>query len=606
MYLEFFSLKKKPFHVTPDPDFIYLSESHKEALASIIYGTEQKKGFIAITGAVGVGKTTILRLYLAQLQENPDGHVKTICILNPNLSFKDLLKSIYQEMEIEPGDEDVAGMVNHLHHVLIEEYGKGNNVVLVIDEAQNTPVETLENLRMLSNLETTTDKLIQIVLIGQSELDELLGRHELRQLKQRIAVRATIQPLSARESREYIAYRLTKAGSKEGSVFAERAIRKIVKEAQGVPRNINVICDNSLITGFGYQKNPVTLKIVEEVCADLKGRPAARSSWAGFRRIVRKPVALSGIILGILALGSLSWFMFRHPHAALVSPVNRSGHVETSRPTVHGDDTVPQSLAGADDGEYMIVCERSTKKLYIYRSVHGNIEQAGTYPYAGLRDRNGATDIPRGIHFLERMDRKSRTGKDNVIPIDYGTGHSGAVGFSRGTTGDVSGGYVLLKGDVVRRVPGGARQEGTPLVVVDKVQAGNFYERKEISQELRAVLEGWRKAWENKDIGKYFGYYADGFTNGNGMDLQTFKEYKKRILGSKNRISVEIRQMVFLLPPESGGKAAVVKFSQTYRSNKFKDVSIKAIYLRREESGFKIVKELNVARTVSGVRRTVG
>jgi len=189
MYKKYYDLKKDPFQLTPDPAFLYLSPSHKEALASIIYGVKKRKGFVCIVGEVGVGKTTIIRHYLNQREKN---QLKVIYIFNPNISYEGILKTIYQELGLKSKKPDVFSMVNHLHEVLIKEYRDGRNVVLIIDEAQNMPVETLENLRMLSNLETSTEKLLQIVLIGQPELDKILNLHELRQLKQRIAIRATI------------------------------------------------------------------------------------------------------------------------------------------------------------------------------------------------------------------------------------------------------------------------------------------------------------------------------------------------------------------------------------------------------------------------------
>ena len=162
--------------------------------------------------------------------------------------------------------------VRRLHDVLVEEYRQGHNVVLVVDEAQNMPIETLENLRMLSNLETSTDKLIQIVLVGQPEFDRILDRHELRQLKQRIAVRSTLAPLSAAESLAYIRYRLEKAGAESTDIFTRGALRRIVRHARGIPRLLNILCDNALITGLGYQKKPVTAAIVREVIADFEGK----------------------------------------------------------------------------------------------------------------------------------------------------------------------------------------------------------------------------------------------------------------------------------------------------------------------------------------------
>lgn len=293
MYLTYYNLQKEPFNITPDPDFLFLNESHKEALASIVYGIEKRKGFIAITGGIGLGKTTIVRAYL---ETKGDGHLKIIYIFNANITFKALLKTIYQELEIEDGAADVFEMVNHLHLTLISEYEAGNNIVLIIDEAQNMPVETLENLRMLSNLETSTDKLIQIVFIGQPEFDSLIDRPELRQLKQRIAMRTVIQPLSSRESMEYITHRFNRAGLKGEQPFTAPALHAIVTAAKGVPRTINILCDNALITGFGCEQRPVGLKVVREVLSDFSGRKKVLfNRWPYFAAAI-----LLAVVVGFL------------------------------------------------------------------------------------------------------------------------------------------------------------------------------------------------------------------------------------------------------------------------------------------------------------------
>ena len=271
MYMNYYGLKKEPFHITPDPEFLFLSESHKQALASMIYAIEKKKGFAAITGAVGVGKTTVLRSYLERVEH---AHLKVIYIFNPNIPFKSLVAVILQELGAKPATYDIPDMVHQLHRVLIDEYSAGRDVVLIIDEVQNMPVETMENLRMLSNLETSTEKLLQIILIGQTEFDKILERNELRQLKQRMAIRALIRPLSALESLAYIKHRLSKAGVKEGqvySVFSKKAIELIIKRAKGIPRTINILCDNALLTGFGLQQHPVTEEAVKEAISDLEG-----------------------------------------------------------------------------------------------------------------------------------------------------------------------------------------------------------------------------------------------------------------------------------------------------------------------------------------------
>ena len=265
MYLSFYGLQKEPFHTTPDPHFLFLSPSHKEALGAIIYGIEKKKGFVAIFGEVGVGKTTILRAYLEGKRQNKH---KTVYIFNPVLTYQELLKSILRGLDLVPTHSDLSEIINQLHEALIMEYRSNSTVVVVIDEAQNIPVDTLENLRMLSNLETSTDKLIQFILIGQPELEALLNQPRLRQLQQRIAIQATITILTLKESQDYIKHRIARASTGEPRVFSSGAIQLICRHAQGVPRRINMICDNSLSTGFGYQEKPVTTKVVKEIIGD--------------------------------------------------------------------------------------------------------------------------------------------------------------------------------------------------------------------------------------------------------------------------------------------------------------------------------------------------
>src|SRR5208337_2709925 len=244
MYLDFFKFKKNPFHITPDPDFLFLSPSHKEASASILYGIEQQKGFVAITGEVGVGKTTILRSYL----EGADPErIRVVYIFNAALSFEKLLNQIVSELGVPAVDEDPSQLVDSLFHYLIDEYKNDRNVVLIIDEAQNMPVETLERLRMLSNLETSKDKLLQIILVGQPEFEQKLNLPELRQLKQRMAIRCRIDALTHDESLAYIQHRLMKASLFHNPVFTKDALKRIVKEANGIPRIINVLCDNALV-----------------------------------------------------------------------------------------------------------------------------------------------------------------------------------------------------------------------------------------------------------------------------------------------------------------------------------------------------------------------
>ena len=278
MYLAFYGLKREPFHTTPDPNFLYLSPSHKEAMGAIVYGIEKRKGFIAIFGEVGVGKTTIIRAYL---EKTSDRKQKTVYILNPDVSFQGLLTEIFRSLDLVPSHDDSAEMVNQLQEVLIREYRSDSTVVLVIDEAQNMPVKTLEQLRLLSNLETSTDKLIQIVLIGQPELHTLLDHPTLKSFQQRIALRATIKPLSQKESQGYIEHRVALASATGMPLFTQGAMKLIIGEAQGIPRRLNILCDNALITGYGRQRKPVSISEVREILADMNtSRSSYLMKWA--------------------------------------------------------------------------------------------------------------------------------------------------------------------------------------------------------------------------------------------------------------------------------------------------------------------------------------
>lgn len=305
MYLDFFQLQKAPFHVTPDPAFLHFFPGHREALAVLVYGIELKKGFIALIGEVGMGKTTILRSFLERI--DPE-QTKVIYLLNANLSFDDLLQTLLREFDAAPESASASSRVNQLHGVLVEQFRQGRSVVLVVDEAQNMPAETLEGLRVLSNLETATDKLLQIVFCGQPEFDDKLERSELRQLKQRIAVRATLAPLTAAEGTRYIQHRLALAGAADQAIFTKGAIEEIVKEARGIPRLINILCDNALITAFGYQKRQVTRKVAREIIADRKVRTRPKTRrWS----IPSVGLATAAMAAGIFLSGAIDFGFMR-------------------------------------------------------------------------------------------------------------------------------------------------------------------------------------------------------------------------------------------------------------------------------------------------------
>jgi general secretion pathway protein A len=267
MYENFFGLRVKPFNLTPNPDFLYLSKTHREVYAHLLYGIQGRVGFIEVTGEVGTGKTTILRTILNDL--DPDTY-RVALVFNPKLTSIELLRTINHEFGIASQAKTSSQLVDVLNRFLLDENRAGRVPVLVIDEAQNLSGDVLEQIRLLSNLETATEKLIQIVLAGQPELGQVLSRPELRQLDQRIAVRYHLTPLDLPESCDYVRHRLSLAGRPDGEVFAPPALKLIHRISDGVPRLINILCDRALLVGYSEGVGRLTRREVLQASRELK------------------------------------------------------------------------------------------------------------------------------------------------------------------------------------------------------------------------------------------------------------------------------------------------------------------------------------------------
>src|SRR5580698_7790302 len=270
MYRAFFGLNEKPFAITPDPRYLFLSERHAEALAHLLYGITEAGGFIQLTGEVGTGKTTVVRSLLAQTPQ----HAEIALILNPRMTAPEFLLTICEELGI--GVQDAAtgslkDLVDILSQYLLRAHSGGKRVVLVVDEAQNLAPEVLEQVRLLTNLETNTQKLLQIILIGQPELRELLDRTELRQLAQRITGRYHLEPLSQEETRGYVRHRLRVAGAGE-EIFTASALTAVHRVAAGIPRVINVTCDRALLGAYTQETRKVTPSLVRRAAGEVYGR----------------------------------------------------------------------------------------------------------------------------------------------------------------------------------------------------------------------------------------------------------------------------------------------------------------------------------------------
>ena len=265
MYKKFYGFTDKPFNLTPDSKFFYSSPKHEEALNCLLLAISERNGFVVITGDIGSGKTTVCRALLNKL----DAATKVALVLNTHLGRKEFLTTVLDDLGIECKSNSKPHLLSALNKYLLEQISKDINVVLVIDEAQNLSPSVLEEIRMLSNLETETEKLIQIVLLGQPELKKKLAMPKLEQFRQRIVFHYHLPPLDREETRGYIKHRLKKAGNEKTDIFMEYAIDEVYRYSKGIPRLINIICHNSLISGLACDKRTITRSIVESTIKEL-------------------------------------------------------------------------------------------------------------------------------------------------------------------------------------------------------------------------------------------------------------------------------------------------------------------------------------------------
>ena len=297
MYESFFGLTEKPFAITPDPRYLYLSERHAEALAHLAYGIQESGGFIQLTGEVGTGKTMVVRSLLQQLPANCD----MALILNPRITPAEFLLAICDEMHVAVPERlasSVKGLVDLLTRFLLDAHARGRRVVVMVDEAQNLSPDVLEQVRLLTNLETATQKLLQIILVGQPELRDVLAKPELRQLAQRITGRYHLEALSRGETQAYVRHRLRVAGA-AAEIFTTGALREVHRVSGGIPRIVNVVCDRALLGAFTREEHRVTGELVRNAASEVYGRPVLHP-WIRWG-------ALAGATAGIALLGFALW-----------------------------------------------------------------------------------------------------------------------------------------------------------------------------------------------------------------------------------------------------------------------------------------------------------
>jgi len=343
MYTSFFGLNEKPFSITPNPRYLYMSERHTEALAHLIYGIKDSGGFIQLTGEVGTGKTTLVRGLLQRLPDNAD----VALILNPQLSATEFLAAILEELGIEIPEEknSLKALTDALNEFLLESYSKGRRTILIVDEAQNFAVDVLEQIRLLTNLETAKHKLLQITLIGQPELRTMLARNDLRQLAQRITARYHLEPLSQEDTELYLQHRLKVAGATR-PIFSKPACRELFRLSGGIPRIINVIADRALLGAFTSEEQLITPALVRRAAAEVYGEdPDFESGWkVGLR--VAAIASVAALLIGASVFTALRLVNTSPADPQTALPAPSAGVAATAAPDVPPD--VPPD--GSPDG----------------------------------------------------------------------------------------------------------------------------------------------------------------------------------------------------------------------------------------------------------------
>jgi general secretion pathway protein A len=319
VYEPYYGFREKPFNLTPDPKYLYPSQRHTEAIAHLEFGRRERGGFVVITGEVGTGKTTLARSFLSKV----DSRTATAFVIYPALTAAELLGSILEDFRVPVNGPSLKDHVDALHRFLLQARREGREVVLVIDEAQDLAIEVLEQIRLISNLETDTEKLIQIVLMGQSELNEMLSRRELRQIAQRVTARYHLGPLSRRETEDYVRHRLGVAGGEGKVSFTGGALAAVHDTARGVPRLINLVCDRALLAGYVEGTRVIHAGLVKRAAKELRPKPIVS--------FLRTPYAVAGAVLALVAaVGYVT--LRRAPAATAATPISSAALTATLPP----------------------------------------------------------------------------------------------------------------------------------------------------------------------------------------------------------------------------------------------------------------------------------
>jgi len=605
-YLEYFGLKEKPFEPIPDPRFYYESSSHREAIDHLRFLLRQKEGFALIYGNSGVGKTTLSNIFLGSLDKSK---YNTALISNPIMDEIEFLREVLKAFGILTGSDYSSytkkTMFDKLRNFLLEEYKKGKENLLVIDEAQLLSNELLQFIRILSNIETDKEKILYIILFAQPEFVERLKEANMMNLSQRITVIYMLKPFALNEVNSYINHRLLKAGSKGLLQFEKDAVKLVYSASKGYPGLINILCDRCLTLLFSQSGYIVDENIVYRVLKEYD------TSLIGKIRFKPPKIAyiIALIVIALLAcLVPLSGIMkipykLRFPDYSQKTPLQQ----ETKRISV------PSPFILAGEGEYLLLCEKEAKRLSLFRFAGGKFSLVKTYRcIVGANHQNkqklGDRATPEGVFFFIRFI------PEKEVPKTYGYGafvlnYPNFLAKKEGKKGDGiwlhghstdknigkdllnTKGCIVIDNSSLQELSTYVKPNGTPIVIVDKVEAISQKNQDELSGELKTFLNSWREAWESIDTKRYLSFYAPDFISGDGMSYSAFKQHKERVNSTKKVIKVNIENTAIFMPQEYKGEIAVVRFRQKYHSNNFNSESKKIFYLKKENTRWLIIGE---------------
>jgi general secretion pathway protein A len=626
-YLEYFGLKEKPFEPAFDPRFYFESTSHREAIDHLRFLLRQKEGFALIYGNSGVGKTTLSNIFLGSLDKSK---YNTALISNPIMDEIEFLREVLKAFGILTGsdcsDYTKKTMFDKLRNFLLEEYKKGKENLLVIDEAQLLSNELLQFIRILSNIETDKEKILYIILFARPEFVERLKEANMMNLSQRITVIYMLKPFTLNEVNSYINHRLLKAGSKGLLQFEKDAVKLIYSASKGYPGLINILCDRCLTLLFSQSGYMVDENIVYRVLKEHD------TSLIGKIRFKPPKIAyiIALIVIALLAcLVPLSGIMkipykLRFPDYSQKTPLQQETKrtadtskvlpaKDISKPVSPVSDSVPSPLILASEGEYLLLCEKSSDTLSLFKFIKGTFTLVKAYRCAvgaNKQDKQQSGDraTPQGIFFTVRFI----PGKDLPKSFGYGAfvlnypnylakkeGKKGDGIWLNGHSDDKNIGKDLLntKGCIVtdnsslQEISTYIKPNGTPIVIVDKVKPIEEKNQNESLRELKTFLNSWRKAWESIDTEKHLSFYAPDFISSDGMGYKAFKQHKERVNSTKKVVRVNIENTGIFMAQEYKGEIAVVRFRQKYHSNNFDDNKTKILYLKRKGLGFSIIGE---------------